>query len=157
VCNTVDISEVQQRLDGGAKEQEQIIIRAAGILRGLPVGKREAKFISVTLQKAHKFQIRNWVLAYSLPGFTSSCSHTVAACVSTSNVDILEEYRKHNLDLKNLSLAVLNKIRRAKQGRLNKRDKRLFELTEKQFSANLELSKTVPDTQVSCAGAVVTK
>jgi hypothetical protein len=150
-CTVGDQEETRSALDGGAKEQEAIIIRAVGFLRSTPQGKTQAKFISNTLQRAHRLQIRNWNLAYTLPRFVSSCAQPNQQCVTASNVSVLTEYRQHNQELRDLAVNIFTRIRRIKKGKLNARETRIFGLIDQQFNKNLALSLTVPDSQTTCS------
>jgi hypothetical protein len=153
-CNNRDMTPVLNALDGGAKEQEQIIQKAIGSLRTLPNAKSYARFISSTLQTAHRLQLRNWMLSWTLPQVSTSCQTTSTLCTTSSNLPILSEYRKNNTTLRDIALTVLNKIKAGRKGKLSARDKKLVTLAQKKYQANLNLSKTVPDQQYTCVSPI---
>jgi hypothetical protein len=150
LCSTFDQSETLGRLDNGAKEQQIIIRSSVGVLRSIPQARREAKFISQTLEFAQKITLENWDVSWRFPIIATNCEVATSVCVSTSNVTNLALYRENNLKLRNLATDVLNKVRRYRNGRVLPRDRRLRQAAETQFQANLALSRTVPELQFAC-------
>jgi hypothetical protein len=150
LCSTFDQSETLGRLDNGAKEQQIIIRSSVGVLRSIPQARREAKFISQTLEFAQKVTLENWDVSWRFPIIATNCEVATSVCVSTSNVTNLALYRENNLKLRNLATDVLNKVRRYRNGRVLPRDRRLRQAAETQFQANLALSRTVPELQFAC-------
>jgi hypothetical protein len=138
-------------LDSGAKEQQIIVRRATSVLRSIPrAAKREGKFISETLAQAQRLQILNWELSWTLPVIATTCQVTTAVCVTSSNLPILGEYRANNVRLRDLTTAVVNRIKAYQGGKPTRRETRLLAAAERQFTANLKLSETVPEAQVAC-------
>ena len=150
-CTIGDQEEIRRELDGGAKEQEALVVRGIAFLRSTPKGKTQTKFISSTIQQAHRLQVRNWNLAYSLPRFVSSCQQPNQQCVTASNVSILSEYRQHNAELRDLALNVFKRLAKIRKGKLTARERKVFGRIEAQFNKNLALSQTVPETQTACS------
>jgi hypothetical protein len=150
-CSEEDITSTLDRLDNGAKEQQQTVRRAASRLRSVSRNNAaQARYITTVLEKAQQLAIRNWVLAWSLPQNTTICSET-PLCVTTSNLDILGEYRMHNEELKQLTYDVMGRVKRFLKGKLTALDKRILIQADKQFNTNLSLSKTVPDVNYACS------
>jgi len=153
-CDSVNITSLIQALDGGAKEQERVITKAVSMLRSFPRARKEAQFISSTLQGAHRAQLENWTLSWSLPQISTTCSNQSSVCTSTSNKTILEKYRSNNVLLKEFSANVLNKVKSYQRGRLSPKAQGLQTAASKWYTANLRLSNKVPEQQFACTGAV---
>jgi hypothetical protein len=150
-CTTVDQSPTLGALDTGAKEQQTIVRKSVATLRTLRQSKRDAAFISRTLEAAQKLQIENWELSWTLPINSTTCQTSSTLCVTTSNLPILSSYRLNNERLRDLALDVMKKVATYRRGKVTKRDVRIVRAAEAQFSANLSLSQTVPEQQFSCS------
>jgi hypothetical protein len=143
-------------LDGGAKEQQSIVRKAANRLRSLSKAPAIVKFVSQTLEQAQKLQLRNWILSWQLPQYSTTCSAN-PACVTTSNMTTLSEYRKHNAELRDLTYLVINKIKKLRRGKLDRKESALLVAADKQYKKNDDLSHTVPDLQYACSGAATSR
>jgi len=151
-CDSVDQSEDLQALDGGAKEQERIVLQLLRSFKTLKTAKTRSTrvFIDTTVEKSHSLQILNWQLAWTLPVLSTTCPSVKPQCITTSNVPTLNAYRTNNLALKQLGVGVINKLKIARKGKLTPPEQKLARNVERQFQANLALSLKVPDTNVAC-------
>lgn len=146
-CIERDIKDIQIALDGGAKDQERLIRRA--LSRVKKVSKRSSSYIKTTQFKAHQLQIRNWTISWWLPSLTVQCNEAWA-CATSSNLPILEEYRVHNTELRDLLFEVLAKLKKITKKTV-RADKVLYEQGLTQHQKNIDLSNQVPETQSVCA------
>ncbi len=149
-CSTIDQSTTLGALDSGAKEQQTIVRKAVALLRSLPQSRKDAAFISRTLEAAQKLQIENWELSWTLPIEATTCQTSSTLCVTTSNLPILSNYRTNNERLRDLAVDVLKKVAKYRRGKLTTREVAVSRSAESQFQANLKLSQTVPEQQFSC-------
>ena len=154
-CNSIDQSDRLERLDGGAKEQERLVLKLLREYKTLKIAKtRAAKvFIDSTISNVHTLQIKNWQLAWTLPVISTTCPSVKPQCITTSNVPVLDEYRSNNSELRKAGQAVISKLKAARNGKLTTKELSLSRLVQKQFQMNLALANTVPDTNYACIGS----
>ncbi|RMG40416.1 MAG: hypothetical protein D6719_10970 [Candidatus Dadabacteria bacterium] len=147
-CETHDQSELLTKMDGGAKKHEALIKRMLRRLGKVDKSLKTKKFIVYAAEEAHRLQIRNWTLSWTLPVVVNQCPG-VEFCAEVSNLSILNEYRQHSNELRKLAQQVARKIKR-KIGK-NRLVKKFLRRNNKIHNDNMALADTVPVTQSVCS------
>ncbi|MCC6954891.1 MAG: hypothetical protein IT290_12310 [Deltaproteobacteria bacterium] len=149
-CNEKDQTPLLTALDGGAKRQEAIIKTTLSDLRRLKKDGATKRWIEATLKEAHRLQIRNWNLSWTLPRIATVCTNTTL-CTAESNTWILEEYRSNADKLRQLSYESVRRLIKAR-GKRTARETKYQSRTDSVFSENMKLADTVPVFQSECGG-----
>ncbi|MCB0320829.1 MAG: hypothetical protein KDD60_07870, partial [Bdellovibrionales bacterium] len=110
-CEAFDITQTQFLLDGGAKDQEKLILNVLHSLKRLDRSKASLAFIKESRAIAHTLQISNWTLSWELPSVFSVCSNVF--CVAVSNEPQLSVYRQQSDELRQLGEKVIARLRKA--------------------------------------------
>ena len=152
-CNSTDISNLLFQLDGGAKEQEQLIRRITRAIRKNSARRRRAQtnaYIKEVRVEAHELQVANWILSWTLPRISVECSSLLASnfCVLNDNTPTIDEYVGRSEELRDLGLETTKRLRRA-SGR-KRIAKRWRNRVNNQHSINLGIAEQVPETQAVC-------
>lgn len=145
-CNGIYITEIQTRLDGGAKIQEAAIDRSLRLLRK-PRG-RNAIFVDEVKAKAHVLQIANWQLSWQFPNIIETCTNS-PQCVSLSNLPRINEYEARSIEIREFHKSTVKKVIRKKKrilrrkGRLDgKHKRRIRRYRKSEFAIAKELHET---------------
>lgn len=149
-CDEFDITRTQFRLDGGAKKQEKVIKALTGRLLAIDASAKNRSYVKRVNNKAHKLQIRNWILSWTLPSLINRCENEIF-CASSSNSPILDEYRTHSEELRRLTLKVVKRLKKSLGGALGSLESKLQKKGQKLHSENLALADTVPENYSTCS------
>jgi hypothetical protein len=150
-CNQSDQSLIHFHMDGAAKAQERIIDHALTILGRAAPDKNTAKYIAKVRARAHTLQIRNWTLSWQLPNLAVVCGDS-PLCLKISNMDKVNEYRQHNVELRNLAHEVNAKILKVSKTKNVIKDVKLnLTQADNKFSYALNLTYQVPTDQSVCS------
>lgn len=147
-CVEKNISDIQTKMDGGAKKQEALIKTLAKRLETLSPTKKNLNYTKVLRAKAHQLQVRNWTISWVIPTETRQCTNT-SLCINVSNQSYLDEYSEHSEELRKLALEVVNKIKKVTKG-LQQTEKAALKKNEQLHKKNIELKNQVPLFQSSC-------
>lgn len=112
-CETSKITDLLFALDGGAKKHERIIKSMIKQIKKKDNSAKTAKALKQVAEKAHSLQLRNWVLSWTLPQIINKCP-SVSFCIEQSNTGIIEEYRNHSLELRQLGELVIKRLKKLK-------------------------------------------
>lgn len=148
-CSENDISPLLAAMDGGAKKIEKRINSMVKVLLKYQGTKSNKLFASKTNALAHKLQVRNWILSWTIPANSVVCSNT-NFCSSASNDPYLTEYRQHNDELLALAEAVHAKIKKL-GSKILKSASSYYAEAKKIHKDNLAMSNNVPTGQFSCS------
>ncbi len=146
-CASVDITHLQFELDGGAKHQEKLILRATKRLKKKTKRKKIRQWVEETENAAHELQIANWVLSWTLPNILSQCPSS-EFCVTTSNVESLDVYRERSEELRDLGRQAVRRLKRAQKSM--KGIRKLRRRINTAHTTNLGVSEEVPETYTAC-------
>ena len=135
-------------MDGGAKLQEKIVIRAAQKLRGMTTNAKIRKFADSSRITAHALQIQNWVLSWQIPHPSVSCNAT-PFCVATSNASKVSEYNNRSNDLRLLVHKLVAQMRKIR-GASRSAGASYLKSADKQHQKNVANSAQVPAAHFSC-------
>lgn len=146
-CKTVDITELQTDLDGGAKVQEKLIKRIVYKLGKVSSDAITTSYIASTKSLAHSLQIRNWVLSWKLPSLSTTCEN-LTLCVRSSNDPLVSEYRTHSQELLQISYDAALRLEQA-AGK-SKTANKFRKSAERLHNSNMKLADQVPADQFYC-------
>ncbi|MCO6430434.1 MAG: putative metal-binding motif-containing protein [Deltaproteobacteria bacterium] len=137
-CQKIATAEISFELDHGAKQHERLIKQMVAKLTGVDRSKKTAKYSKKTLEQAHTLQVRNWVLSWTLPPQIYTCSAS-PLCTQVSNTEILDEYRTHSEELRQIGLQVAKRLKKVKV-----KTNPFLKRNQKLHDANIALANTVP-------------
>lgn len=148
-CTSQEISPLLAAMDGGAKFQEAQAKYLAKLLLKYKNTKSNKVFLAKILPKIHELQIRNWTISWWIPSTIKTCTSSVF-CTTASNLSILEEYRAHNNELRDLTVSIADRLQRSSKAGA-KVVKTYKSKILKQHSLNVSYSNRVPDKTYSCS------
>jgi hypothetical protein len=148
-CSNVDLSELLTALDGGAKQQERTVRRILGQLAKSKPNRADRNKVESLKRTAHRLQIRNWTLSWTVPVVTTTCTNT-SFCVASSSDWILTEYRKNSEELRQLAIESVALVKRIRRGKFPAVPK-LLAIADAQHASNMALADTVPVNNFSCS------
>ncbi|MCB0332440.1 MAG: putative metal-binding motif-containing protein [Bdellovibrionales bacterium] len=147
-CASVDITQLQFELDGGAKHQEKLILRATTRIKKQTSRKKIRQWAEETEVLAHELQTLNWILSWTLPNVISECPAS-EYCVTTSNVESLDIYRERSEALRDLGRQAIRRLKRAQKSM--KGIRKLRRRINSAHTTNLGVAEQVPETYTACA------
>ena len=149
-CESESIFDQIAELDGGVKDQEQLVRSITHILR-LECPRRRIRLRSREQRiEAREVQINSWVEIWTAPTSILTCDldETADVCVETSHQDIIDEYIAGSERLEAIGRVAARRLRRCignvpAQRRWRKRVRR-------QHARNLALAQTLPTSTATC-------
>ncbi|MBX7143882.1 MAG: hypothetical protein K1X79_05475 [Oligoflexia bacterium] len=148
-CNEENIAPLLAAMDGGAKKIEKRINSMVKVLLKYQPSAKNKTFATKTNAAAHKLQVRNWILSWTIPADSVVCSNT-AFCSSASNDPYLQEYRQHNDELLALAKSVQAKLKKLGVKAI-KSAAGYYSQAGKIHKENLDMTYKVPTGKFSCS------
>lgn len=150
-CEVTDMTTTLAKMDGGAKTLEKLIKSVIRRYRKSIVDEATLQQLDSVLTNVHELQIRNWILSWTLPRYANTCDD-LTLCYSASNTTILDEYRSHNTELRDILFDYIKIARKEKLSNLpRKLLKRFRRKGDRVSKTNVELSNSVPLEQHVCS------
>ncbi len=145
-CQSVDIKDLLQRLDNGAKVQEDVVKRSLRVLRKYNKDAATRRFSRQTAKRAHRLQLTNWQRTWFISTTVLVCQNTtICSQVDTGSAAVMEAYRSDALKLHDLVPDVLARV-----GRVTKVAAKLADEADATYQKYYDMSFQVPTTTSVC-------
>jgi hypothetical protein len=150
-CEEVEVTTTQYSLDGGARNQNELLKKAARIfVRTAKNKKRARRIVRKALRAGQALYIENWTLSWQVPSTVQTCTNT-AFCTQNNQIgEALDEYNKKSDGLRQLALDIIKRIKPRGKRALKRRKVALRKAVVERHEKNLESSALIPRTNSSC-------
>lgn len=151
-CEETDITSALFTMDGNSFAQREIVYLATVRLRLIKPGTTAVKkFIEKVRAEATKLYLENWVMSWTLPQISVSCSNSIF-CVNSDNSPTINKYKSNAQTLFELAKDVTDRMRRHARGPGDRaRARGLLKRAKERLNNALTSSEQVPLTQSQCA------
>jgi hypothetical protein len=149
-CSSNNITTRQAKLDGAAARQRDLVFKSATLLiKNNPSHTKIRQFAQKAIAKANQLYLKNWVLTWSLPSVSLSCTSTIS-CTSVSTNESIDGYINTAMQLRKTLTSVTQKGQTSSP-RLSRRWRRFNELSLKVFAEAKQNASGLPSSISSCS------